>query len=307
MKKAIGYIRVSTAGQRDEGVSLKDQAEKIKDYCKFKDIELINIVADEGVSAGIPLKERDGGKELLNRVDNKEVDVIVSVKLDRLFRDAVDCLQNTKDWDNEGIALHLLDLGGNTLDTSTATGRMFLTISAGFAEMERNLTKERTKAALQYKKNKKEVYSPTPTGYDRKEDKLEKNEEELDTIRLIKQLREEGYSYKEIANKLNKLGLKTKTGKKFYSASIHYIVNNDLYEDIKPSYVRFKEDMKESTKEQTIKLIKQLREQQGLSYNKIAKRLNSKGIDTFGKSKKWYSASVSYIVKNNSYYDNLEM
>ena len=53
----------------------------------------------------------------------------------------------------ESIALHLVDLGGQTLDTSSAMGRFFLTVMAGAAELERNLIRERTSEAMSYVKS----------------------------------------------------------------------------------------------------------------------------------------------------------
>ena len=68
----------------------------------------------------------------------------MACKLDRLFRDAADCLNVTKHWDKRNIALHLIDVGGQTIDTSSSMGRFFLTMMAGVAEMERNLIRDRT-------------------------------------------------------------------------------------------------------------------------------------------------------------------
>lgn len=233
MKKAVGYIRVSTARQNEEGVSLDDQEQKIKDYVKFKDFELDEIVADRGVSAGIPLSDRPGGQKLMEKVESEEVSIVIAVKLDRLFRDAADCLNTSKSWDDKGAALHLLDLGGGTLDTSTAMGRMFLTMSAGFAEMERNLVKERTKNALQYKRDKREVYGHAPLGFKRVGDKLIEVEEELGIIDMIFELREEGLSLRKIAGKLNERNINTKQdGKKWYAATVNYILKNDLYQEV---------------------------------------------------------------------------
>jgi len=230
--QAIGYIRVSTADQSDNGVSLKDQAEKIKDYCKFKEFDLVDIIEDKGISAGIPLSERPGGQELEQMVADDDIDIIVSVKLDRLFRDAVDCLNTSKSWDEQGKALHLLDLGGGTLDTSTAMGRMFLTMSAGFAEMERNLVKERTKTALAYKKKNKEVYSGIPFGYDRKNDRLVRNENEQKAIRLMQRLRNQGETLRSIAAELENRNIKTKKGNsKWYAQTVSQILKNDLHKE----------------------------------------------------------------------------
>jgi len=74
------------------------------------------------------------------------------VKLDRLFRNATDALQKSAEWDKAKLALHILDMDGSNIDTASAVGKMFFTMTAGFAEMERNLISERTKAALSFKK-----------------------------------------------------------------------------------------------------------------------------------------------------------
>jgi len=58
-------------------------------------------------------------------------------------------------------------MGGQTIDTTTAMGRFFMNTMAGFAELERNLISERTATALNYKKNSKQAYSPTPFGFER--------------------------------------------------------------------------------------------------------------------------------------------
>ena len=51
-----------------------------------------------------------------------------------------------------GVALHIIDLGGNAIDTTSAAGRFMLVVLAGAAEMERNLIRERTKSALAVKR-----------------------------------------------------------------------------------------------------------------------------------------------------------
>ncbi len=101
-----------------------------------------------------------------------EVRHVISLKLDRLFRSAVDALSTTAEWDKSGIALHLVDMGGQSLNTGSAMGRMMLTMMAGFAQFERDLTAERTTAALAHKKANNTAYSPTPFGKAREGDAL---------------------------------------------------------------------------------------------------------------------------------------
>ena len=72
----------------------------------------------------------------------------------------------SRHWDRTGVALHILDMGGQAIDTSTAIGRMFLTMTAGFAEFnESDFGAHHT--AMQHKKQHLQAYSPTPFGFER--------------------------------------------------------------------------------------------------------------------------------------------
>lgn len=131
---------------------------------------------------------------------------MVALKLDRLFRDAEDALHQTKAWDKAGIALRLVDMGGQTLNTATAMGRFFLNVMAGFAELERNLLAERTATALAHKKVHREAYSPTPYGFDRVEERLSENAQEQEIIAQIFTWRRAGWSLRKITGELNSGG-----------------------------------------------------------------------------------------------------
>ena len=100
---AIGYIRVSTSDQVDNGVSLEAQRERIGAYALAQGLKLVEIVADEGVSGAKPLAERAAGARLVEVVDRPTVRRrapavrhVIALKLDRLFRDAVDALETTR-------------------------------------------------------------------------------------------------------------------------------------------------------------------------------------------------------------------
>ena len=227
--RAVLYIRVSTQEQVTGGVSLKDQETKLKAYCQLAELEPVKIIREEGISAAKPLATRPGGQELLNMVNKKEVDHIVALKLDRLFRDAADALTESKAWDKAGVTLHLVDMGGQALNTASAMGRFFLNTMAGFAELERNLIAERTEAAMQYKKKHKEAYSPVPFGYNREGDLLTENEQELKAVQLIRKWRGLGWTLSKIAQELAARGIKTKRDGKWYPGTVKYILDNNLY------------------------------------------------------------------------------
>jgi site-specific DNA recombinase len=221
-KTALIYCRKSTDKQ---DVTLKDQEERLKAYCTAKGLDVVEVISEE-ISAKIPLEKRGGGAKLLSALKQGQAGHVVAFKLDRLFRNAADCLNVTKDWDNRGIGFHILDIN---IDTSTPMGRMFLTCAAGFAEMERGLIAERTRNGLNYKKAHGEVYSNTPYGYDARGGKLIENPEEQKVLRRIKRLRTLKKSYQEIADALNSDGIPAKRGGEWQRGSVHYVLNNGLH------------------------------------------------------------------------------
>ena len=146
-KRMGGYIRVSTGRQAEEGLSLDAQRDRIELYCEFHQIELITIVTDN-CTATKPFAKRPGGKQILDMIDADKIDGVVITKLDRAFRNAIDCLTMAEAWAKSRIAFHILDFAGNQLDTGTAAGRLMLTVLAGIAQMERDMTAERTSDAM---------------------------------------------------------------------------------------------------------------------------------------------------------------
>ena len=225
-KSAVIYIRVSTADQAEHGVSLNAQQERLSAYAVACGLDVVAVVREEGLSGTVPLADRPEGSRVAEMVSSGKVRHVIALKLDRLFRSAVDALSVTAQWDKTGIALHLVDMGGTSLNTGSAMGRMLLTLMAGFAQFERDLTAERTTAALAHKKANGAAYSPTPFGKTREGDALLDNEEERGTIDRIRAWREEGFSLRWIASRLNEEGVSTKQGRIWHASTIRYILKN---------------------------------------------------------------------------------
>lgn len=227
---AVSYVRVSTEEQVNKGVSLDSQAERIRAYALMSDLTIVQAISEDGVSGAKPLETRPGGTELSALVDAGTVKHIIALKLDRLFRDAEDALAMTRRWDKAGVALHVIDMGGSALNTASAMGRMFLTMTAAFAELERNLISERTSSALKHKKKHLKAYSPTPVGFDRDGKLLVENLSEQQTVRQIKQWSSLGWSLRAIADELNANEVPTKRGgKRWYGSTVQCILSNDLH------------------------------------------------------------------------------
>ena len=227
--KAVLYIRVSTEEQAAEGVSLAAQEAALRAYCTMRGLTVVELVTDGGISAGKPLSTRPGGARVLTMAAKKQVHAVVAWKLDRLFRDAGDCLEVTREWDRSGVALHLVDLGGQAIDTASAMGRFFLTVLAGAAEMERNLVRERTSAALQHKAARGEFtgglvrygYGLADNGVD-----LVPVPAEQKVIDEVRKLRAAGLSLRMIAGELARRGFKSRAGRGFGAKQIRQMVRS---------------------------------------------------------------------------------
>lgn len=226
---ALAYLRVSTQEQARGGVSLDAQDERIRAYCTLAGLTLVDVLREEGVSGAKPLASREHGAELARRVQSGEAKHVVTFKLDRLFRDAADALRQTREWDQRGVAVHFVDLGGQTLNTASAMGRMFLTVAAGFAELERNLIAERTAMALAHKREHGLVYGSTPFGYERRGDRLREKASELRVLKRIRAWRARGWSLRRIAEQLTADQVATKRGGRWHASSIAYLLKNPLY------------------------------------------------------------------------------
>ncbi|MCH7995203.1 MAG: recombinase family protein [Planctomycetes bacterium] len=151
----------------------------------------------------------------MDALRQRRADSVVILKLDRGFRNAGDCLTTVEQWERKGIALHVADLGGNAIDTTSAASRFMLVVLAGAAEMERNLTRERTRAALAVKKSNGQRVGTVPYGFNLGDDgtTLLPNESEQSVVQDIRTMWEHGKTLKAIANALPERGVPTKTGK----------------------------------------------------------------------------------------------
>jgi len=229
MNSCACYVRVSTEEQAREGVSLSAQEDRLRGYCLMSGLEIAAIIREEGVSGRIPMSGRPGGKEMLRLIREKQVQHVVALKLDRLFRDAEDALRQTRHWDDASVALHLVDMGGTAINTASAMGRLLITMMSGFAELERNLIAERTAAALQHKKRHREAYSPTPYGFQREGDLLIPDQAEQDVIARIRDMHASGTSLRKIAGMLNTEGIPAKKGGRWQVSAVWYILHNELH------------------------------------------------------------------------------
>jgi DNA invertase Pin-like site-specific DNA recombinase len=207
--KAVGYTRVSTNEQAENGVSLKAQEQRIREYCKAQGWQLIEIVRDDGCSAK-DLK-RPGLRRILEEFSQKRrrFQGIVVVKLDRLTRSVRDLVQLTDEAERHQVALVSIQ---EAVDTGTATGQLFRNIVTSISEWERNVIGERTREALAYKRRNGERIGSLPYGYAVAKDgtRLVEVPRELKVLTRIQRERARGLSFARIADNLNAERVPTK-------------------------------------------------------------------------------------------------
>jgi len=206
--KAIGYIRVSTAEQAEEGISLEAQEARINAWCALYGHELVSIHRE--VLSGGRADNRPALQACLSETCKQKA-VLVVYSLSRLARSTKDAILISERLDKAGADLASLS---ENLDTTSAAGRMVFRMLAVLAEFERDQIKERTSAALQHKKSKGERVGTLPYGYRTTDDgvHLEEDPAEQDVVRLVQSLRERGMTLSAINEELGRRGIRNRNG-----------------------------------------------------------------------------------------------
>lgn len=235
-ERAAAYVRVSSQRQADEGVSIDAQIRRIKQYAQFKGLTLKDedIFIDRAVSGGIPIWLRPQGGALHRKLLREGIPHLISMKIDRMFRIVSDALITVDELSSEGTTLHIVDLHGEPVDTSSATGRFFLTILAAMAEMERGLISERTKMGMDYLKRTHKRFTHSVYGWDTNEQgSVEPNWIEQGRIDYMRWMLNLGVTASSIAKSLNTQGVLGKKGGQWSGSGVLRTVRNEFHEQRK--------------------------------------------------------------------------
>ena len=207
--KAVIYTRVSTTRQADEGISLDAQVSKCRAYSQAQGYEIAGEYQDAGLSGG-RADNRPGLQSALDQVTSTG-GVLITYSLSRLARSTRDALDIADRLDKAGADLVSLS---ESIDTTSAAGKMIFRMLAVLSEFERDLVSERTKSALSYKRSQGfKTGGPVPFGYAADASgKLVENPDEQSAVALMHELRGAGYSLRAIAAELHTRGILTRKG-----------------------------------------------------------------------------------------------
>ncbi len=222
-KKIAGiYVRVSTEEQSREGFSLKEQEERLKEFCNFKRYEIYKIYKDAGISA--KNDKRPAYQEMMSDVKSKNINVIVAFKLDRLTRSVYDIeklMKTVNDYECD------IDCMADESNTTTSNGRMVMRIMTSVSQNEIEKCSERTKFGMVGAIKSGHIPNRTPLGFKRIDKKLVPDLITKDVIVRVFDLYLEGKSHQTIANIYNKEKILGKNN--WYDSTIQKILSNELY------------------------------------------------------------------------------
>jgi site-specific DNA recombinase len=227
--KAVGYIRVSSEEQASSGFGLTTQEAAIRAFAASQGYELLEVVADPGVSGATKPGEREGFRRIVEMAEQGAFSVLLVWKFDRLARQIVYAVTAANDLQEQhGVQLRSVT---EPIDTATPMGRTVFAILAGMAEQERQVITERTFLGRREKAARGGFAGgAAPLGYKKdRQGGLVEDQESADTVRRIFAMKEEGATLQAIANRLNSEGIATARGGKWWPATIRYVLDNPKY------------------------------------------------------------------------------
>ncbi len=169
--RAACYERVSTEEQALRGFSIETQIDNLTEYCEKAKLKIVDHYTDEGISGAKPPLKRPALKRLLDDVEAGKIDMVLFTKLDRWFRSVQEYFKVQEILERHKVewkAIH------EDYDTTTANGRMAITIFLAIAQNEREKTAERIQVVFEHKRRNKEACfggPHKPMGYMKQKDK----------------------------------------------------------------------------------------------------------------------------------------
>ena len=230
------YERVSTDEQAKYGYSIKTQIDALEEYCRSNKMKIVDHYTDDGVSGGKAAFRRPEMSRLLEDVKEKKIDMILFTRLDRWFRNVQEYFKVQEILDNHGVGWKAI---WEDYDTTTANGRMAITIFLAIAQNEREKGAERVRVVFENKRQNKEAWfgpNSMPFGYTKQDDengipRLVKNPELQDALQEFWDIAVKYQNVSKAAKYVNNVyGLNR--SKKLWFDVVHNEIYTGTYKDV---------------------------------------------------------------------------
>ena len=210
----IAYLRVSHTESLN-GTSLETQEKRCRAFAELHNFS-IDKVYTEVVSGGVEFRKRPIFQKVLSELKGNSK--LVVSRLDRLSRKVIDTLKLVDDFKKEHKEICITDIGNIHKD---GVSKVFVTILASLAEIERENISIRIKASKKIAKEERRYLGGySEFGYKVENKKLVPDDKEFVVLQSMVNLRKSGLGYRKISDEI-----KNKFGKRIYYPQIHKILN----------------------------------------------------------------------------------
>ncbi len=205
----VGYVRVSTGEQAQNGYGMAAQHDAIEAECSRRGWRLLRI--EEDAASGKTTKKRSGLARAIATCERGEASALVAAKADRLSRSVIDFANLLQQAQKGGWNLCVLDLG---IDLATPMGEAMANMAMVFAQLERRLIGQRTIAGLSVARARG-VRLGRPRSL------------RAQTVRRILRDRSAGLSLRAIADGLNARAVPTaQNGARWYASTVAAVLRS---------------------------------------------------------------------------------
>lgn len=223
------YIRVSTEEQAKEGYSISAQRERLEAFVKSQGWMIVEYYIEEGQSAKD--LNRPEIQRLITDIKKKEmgIEVVLVYRLDRLTRSVLDLYALLKLLEENKV---FFKSATEVYDTTTAIGRLFITLVAALAQWERENLGERVRMGMaEMARQGRRPGSKEPYGYNYTDGRLVINPTEAAIVKKIFEMYSRGYGVRKVVAWLNNPNgpIPSKNNGQWADSSVSYIITNPLY------------------------------------------------------------------------------
>lgn len=227
--KAVGYLRVSTEEQAQSGFGLDAQEEAVRKFADAVGLDLVDVVADPGVSGTTKPADRPGFARILALAAARSCSVVLVKRFDRVARNIALAVTASNDLDKvHGVTIRSVTEG---IDTGSPAGKMIFGLLAAMAEGERDAIVDRTKGGRMQKAGQGGFAGGrAPYGYRiNGAGGLVVDEAKRVIVLRIFDENGAGRTLQAIANGLNADGIPSATGKRWHPSTVSYVLDNPKY------------------------------------------------------------------------------
>ena len=225
-KYVAAYCRVSTDLEQQVS-SLQTQMTVFNDMIASRaDWELVKIYVDDGIS-GTSTKDRVQFMQMIADCEAGKIDYILTKSISRFARNTQDCLNYIKKLKDLGVFIYFDDIHQ---DTESASSEMLITILAAFAQEESRSISENLKLGMRMRfKAGKPNWTATYGFLKRENGEYLINQEQAKGVKRIFELYASGYSLSQIVMQLEKEGIPSMRGGKWWPRSVSTVLHNEKY------------------------------------------------------------------------------